>query len=176
MSAGDRVAHDRALYLSALACFNQGAYFECHDRLEDLWLRNRSPLRPFFQGLIQLAAAFHHVDQGRYTGAVGLFKAAGERLGPFAPVTLGLDVAPLLLAIAGCRRHAESLGPDGFSRFDRALIPRLAYQAPPLEVFAPHAGTEMRALPGHTWYWEREHGGIGRSGHGVAEAPGEGDA
>lgn len=166
----NRAEHDRLLYLRGLACFNARAFFESHDLLEDLWLRNRSALRPYFQGLIQLAAAFHHVTHGRYAGAVGLFRAAAERLAPFSPSTLGLEVAPLLLAIAACRRHAEDLGPERLRAFDPALMPRLVYRAPTPEEFAPHVGTALEPLRGHTWLWEREGGEHGRSADGFGGA------
>jgi predicted metal-dependent hydrolase len=35
----------------------------------------------FLQGLIQLAAAYHHVQRGTYSGGLRLFDAALEKLG-----------------------------------------------------------------------------------------------
>lgn len=136
------LARDRGLYLDGLASFNSGAYFASHDYLEDLWLRNRSPARPFLQGLIQLAAALHHLEQGRFVGLVALLKAASSRLQPFAPRMLGVDVAHLLLAIEACRVHAECLGPERLASFERTLLPRLSYVPPTLDEILPHAGTE----------------------------------
>ena len=49
--------------------FNRGLFFECHDTLEDLWSGIRGPARDFFQGLIQVAVAFHHVSNGNAPGA-----------------------------------------------------------------------------------------------------------
>lgn len=134
------VVRDLRLYLDGLACFNQGAHFECHEHLEDLWLRNRSELRPFFQGLIQLAAAFVHLERGRHVGFVALLKAAETRLAPFAPATLGVDVAHLLLETAACRIHAEGLEPHRLVDFDRSRMVRLRYTAPTVEEFWPHRG------------------------------------
>jgi len=45
--------------------FDQGAYWECHEVLEPLWLAADGLDRSFYQGVILLAAALH---QARTTG------------------------------------------------------------------------------------------------------------
>lgn len=171
----DRAAHDRGLYLRSLERFDARAFHESHDLLEDLWLRCRSPLRPYFQGLIQLAAAFHLLERGRYAGALALWRAAEARLAPFSPSVLGLELAPLLLAIGACRRHAEDLGPERLAEFDQALIPRLRYRPPTDPEFAPHAGTVVEPVRGRLWLWEREGGGEhGRSVEGAGSTAEDG--
>lgn len=139
-------AADLALYLEGLAAFDRGDYFESHELLEDLWLRNRSELRPFLQGLIQLAAAHHHLTLGRYVGAMALFDAGPWRLRPFAPSTLGLDVARLLLESEACRVHAEGLGPERLGEFDWTLRARAGVEPPTLEAFWPHRGVAPHPL------------------------------
>jgi predicted metal-dependent hydrolase len=132
---------DRALYLEGLDAFEAGRYFESHEHLEDLWLRNRSELRPFLQGLIQLAAAFVHLDAGRHRPTIALLNAAEARLAPFEPAALGVDVAHLLVATRAARVHAEDLGPQRLTEFDRAR--RVSLRRHPLapEEFFPHRGT-----------------------------------
>jgi len=46
-----------------LECFNSGLYYEAHDVLEDLWLRQgkEHPDHGFHKGLIQLAGGFVHL-------------------------------------------------------------------------------------------------------------------
>jgi hypothetical protein len=133
-------AGDFRLYLDGLACFDEGAFFECHELLEEVWLRDASALRPFFQGLIQLAAAFVHLQRGRHVGLVALLRAAEERLRPFAPATLGVDVAHLLLETTACRIHAESLEPHRLADFDPSLMVRLRFTPPTMEEFWHHRG------------------------------------
>jgi predicted metal-dependent hydrolase len=56
----------------------------------------------FLQGLIQLAAAYHHVQRGTLRGAVRLFEAALRRLAAFPPGFGGIDRAP---AEEAARQH-----------------------------------------------------------------------
>ncbi|MGB0742301.1 MAG: DUF309 domain-containing protein, partial [Planctomycetaceae bacterium] len=49
--------------------FNEGEFFACHDVLEDLWTEQVCPERTFLQGLIQLAVALHHFEEGNLGGA-----------------------------------------------------------------------------------------------------------
>lgn len=72
--------------------FNAGRYFECHDTLEDLWSGIRGPSRDFFQGLIQVAVAFHHLGNGNRAGARSLLEKALGRLEKYGDAHLGLDL------------------------------------------------------------------------------------
>jgi predicted metal-dependent hydrolase len=65
--------------------FNARRFFEAHEAWEELWLGNRSELSEFLRGLIQLAAAYHHLQRGTFRGAVRLFDAALERLSRYPP-------------------------------------------------------------------------------------------
>jgi len=61
----------------AVLDFNETAFFECHEVLEDLWrpMGSEQPLRTFIQGWIQLAVGFHHWQQNNVTGAYNLLQA-----------------------------------------------------------------------------------------------------
>ena len=61
-----------------LAHFNAREFFEAHEAWEELWLVEAEPEKTFLQGLIQLAAAFHHYGRGNLRGARSLL-AAGHR-------------------------------------------------------------------------------------------------
>ena len=54
----------------ALALFKAGHYFECHELLEtQLWLNETDTTQKrFYQGLIHLAVAQHHCQQGNPGG------------------------------------------------------------------------------------------------------------
>jgi predicted metal-dependent hydrolase len=77
------------------AAFNRGAFFEAHDRWEDVWRSLDGPERGWVQGLIQVAAALHKLQGAHPQGCrrllhKGLAKLAG------APAELqGYDLARL---------------------------------------------------------------------------------
>jgi len=58
-------------------CWNDGRFFEAHETLEPRWIHERDP---GLQGLIQLAAAFHHLQKGNTRGARTMLQRAIPRL------------------------------------------------------------------------------------------------
>src|SRR3984893_9241002 len=94
-------------YEGYFICFNEQKYYEAHDVLEHLWLKEEGPPHQFFKGLMQLAGAFvhlqkqdrrpeHSTDGRRLHPAWRLFKLAQTNLEPFSPTFLGLDVRSVL--------------------------------------------------------------------------------
>ena len=66
-----------AHYLGYFDCFNRQLFYEAHDVLEDLWLKDRHGADGnFYKGLIQLAGAFVHLQKNRLCPAAALFKLA----------------------------------------------------------------------------------------------------
>jgi predicted metal-dependent hydrolase len=74
-----------------ISLFNQQHFWHAHEAWEVLWLVARGDDKTFLQGLIQLAAAYHHVQRGTYRGAMRLFDAALRRLSPFPDGHFGID-------------------------------------------------------------------------------------
>ena len=107
--------------------FNAGWYFESHETLEDLWMVTPYPERQFFQGIIQLAAAFVHLARREYPGIFKLLDASEEKLREFAPAMFGVDVDGVLEGIARVRREFEVLGPDRFTEWNESKRPRISY-------------------------------------------------
>ena len=106
-------------YTGYFTTFNEGRYYEAHDVLEHLWLRCRDANRIFYQGLIQIAGAFVHLekqflrpehpkDGKRLRPAVRLFRLGMEKIRPYGPVHLRLDVAALLELCAQQTREIEA--------------------------------------------------------------------
>jgi len=85
-----------APYLEALRLFNEGAYFESHEVLEDLWRVTSGEDRRFYQGLIQLAVVLHHLRRGNATGAANVLATCRRHLQPYRPRWRGLSVDELL--------------------------------------------------------------------------------
>jgi predicted metal-dependent hydrolase len=68
-------------YLGYFDHFNRGLFYEAHDVLEQLWLKDRpGPNGSFYKGLIQLAGAFVHLRRERLRPAAALFKLADANL------------------------------------------------------------------------------------------------
>ena len=75
--------------------FNAGKFFEAHEVWEELWLAETEPEKTFLQGLIQLAAAFHHAGRGNSRGAQSLLAAGIVKLNRFPDDHRGLALAEL---------------------------------------------------------------------------------
>ncbi len=76
--------------------FNERRYFESHEVWEALWHDVGGDERQLLQGLIQLAAAYHHLAHGNRSGAEYLYRRGRERLSRWVPARAGLPVAELL--------------------------------------------------------------------------------
>jgi len=105
-------------YEGYFICFNKQNYYEAHDVLEHLWLKDRGPTHQFFKGLIQLAGAFVHLqkqyqrpehptDGRRLRPAWRLFKLAQTNLEPYLPAFLDLDVRSVLELCSSNMRAIE---------------------------------------------------------------------
>ncbi|HXX44299.1 MAG TPA: DUF309 domain-containing protein [Candidatus Acidoferrales bacterium] len=81
-----------------IAHFNAREFFEAHEAWEELWLRAQEPQKAFLQGIIQVAAAFHHYQRGNSNGAKSLLAAGITKLEGFSPSHGGIDLAALLAA------------------------------------------------------------------------------
>lgn len=60
--------------------FNAGRYWEAHESWEGLWLASQTEMKPFLQGLIQIAAAYLHLRRLNFSGAGRLFDSGLRRL------------------------------------------------------------------------------------------------
>ncbi len=76
--------------------FNQRSFYLCHDILEALWMQANQPQKAFYQGLLQIAVAFYHLENANWQGTVTLLGAGIYRLGPYQPVYSGVDVKALV--------------------------------------------------------------------------------
>jgi len=73
-----------------------GRYFEAHEELEQAWRAAEAEERDFFQGLVHVAVAWYQAGRGRPVATARQLEKAARRLGPFAPVHRGVDVAGVL--------------------------------------------------------------------------------
>lgn len=84
---------------AGILLFNSGDFFKAHEVWEEIWLVAAEPEKTFLQGLIQLAAAFHHYSRGNRNGAQSLIAAALTKLEKFPDSCGGVNLAALRLAV-----------------------------------------------------------------------------
>jgi len=82
-------------FARGVAHFNAREFFEAHEVWEELWLRAPAPEKTFLQGLIQIAAAFHHYQRGNFSGAKSLLSAGLAKIEGCTPSRRGIDVSGL---------------------------------------------------------------------------------
>jgi predicted metal-dependent hydrolase len=62
--------------------FNRGEFFVAHERWEEVWQVLKGTERRAVQGLIQIAAALHHLKEGRGDPAARLLEKGLMKLSP----------------------------------------------------------------------------------------------
>lgn len=115
-------------FYRALDEFNDGYYFESHETLEDLWMVTPLPARTFFQGVIQLAAAFVHYYRREYPGILKLLDAAIDKLADFTPKQFGVDVTRLVADATVARDAIAALGEEQLAVWRPEGIPRIRFR------------------------------------------------
>ncbi|HET9765527.1 MAG TPA: DUF309 domain-containing protein [Thermoanaerobaculia bacterium] len=91
----------RELVEEGTRLFHAGDYFAAHEAWEEVWRSTTPEPRDLFQGLVQLAAAFHHLhERRRLDVARRVLGKAKRRLAGVAPAAAGVDVAALLGELA----------------------------------------------------------------------------
>lgn len=102
--------------------FNEGLFYESHDVLEQLWLKQKKkPNFEFYKALIQLAGAFVHLQKERLQPAAALFRLSQGYLGKYPDQHELLDVAAVRAEIKKWLSYLESH----------------SFQMNPLKEFAP---------------------------------------
>ena len=80
----------------AIQEFNEGAYWDCHETLEEVWLNTPYPLRFFYHSIIKAAVGFHHLGRRNRHGARVKLSDCVRLLRLFPPEYLGVRTGRLL--------------------------------------------------------------------------------
>jgi hypothetical protein len=105
----------------AIALFNAGEWYACHDGFEALWHETAGPMRPVLQGILQIAVAHLHLERGNLRGATILLGEGLGRLQGCGDQALGLELADLRQC---CRQRLLALQQQGAVP-DALPLPRL---------------------------------------------------
>jgi predicted metal-dependent hydrolase len=105
-----------------ISLFNAHHFWHAHEAWEERWLQASGDEKLFLQGLIQLAAAYHHVQRGTFSGGVRLFDAALAKLEGFADGWAGVDRAE---AVDAAKRHREKIARG--ENIEPSDFPKLGY-------------------------------------------------
>jgi predicted metal-dependent hydrolase len=105
-----------------LRLYDAGEFFAAHEAWESVWLRAQEPEKTFLQGLIQVTAAFHHLQRNNPQGTALLLQAALGRLehyparfGDISVTVLCDDIRAWLQALEA-DAPASQLGPESRKR------------------------------------------------------------
>lgn len=108
----------RALFAEGIAHFDRGEHFEAHERFEEIWRSSRPEPRDLFQGLVLVAAGFHHLwVRRRPDVAQRVLRRAVFRLERCDGVGCGVDLEALLVALAAWDRHLDGETPEPATPF-----------------------------------------------------------
>jgi uncharacterized protein len=99
------------LLARGIALFNHGAYFECHEVLEEAWTPERGERRLFLQSLIHVAVGLYHHTRGNPAGAQRQLRKALRKLAHYLPTCERIDTARLEREVLIVLHAIESGGP-----------------------------------------------------------------
>jgi predicted metal-dependent hydrolase len=133
---GSGLMADHPYYRAFFQCWNEQRYYEAHDVLEQVWLKDpiSSEDAQYFKGLIQAAGAFVHLQKqfehpahpkhGKRLGpAVRLFRLAEKNLEPFGAERHALDLAAFREMLSRYRGAVEA--GDGKNPWSPANAPKV---------------------------------------------------
>ena len=112
-------------FYTGIQDFNEEKFYEAHEVLEDLWHEYREDDRTFIQGLIQIAAAFYHLQCENYRGAISQLAKGKQKLERYSPAHHDIDVACLLSKVEEWMASVEKLQRDPSFRRAEEKFPKL---------------------------------------------------
>tara|TARA_B100000700_G_C14813146_1_gene746163 strand:- start:188 stop:574 length:387 start_codon:yes stop_codon:yes gene_type:complete len=109
-------------YIEAMKLFNSCEWYKAHDLFEEIWHETIGPDRQTLQGILQIAVAEVHLENGNKNGATILYGEALGRLRKSEIDSLGLDINKLCHCIS-VRLDFLQLGKD----ISKCCIPYLFF-------------------------------------------------
>ena len=94
-----------------IALFNRAHFFEAHEVLEDVWRAAPAEEKKFFQGLVQLAVAFHHHSTGNQIGMRSVMERGMRNLDGYPNGFYGIQLLPLKHSLNEWREALDNRHP-----------------------------------------------------------------
>lgn len=94
-------------YRVGVELFNQAAFFEAHEALEDVWREAPPPEKKFLQGLIQVAVALYHYSRGNAVGARSVLRRSLRNLSRYPDGFGGIHLVHLQGSISNWQRALD---------------------------------------------------------------------
>jgi predicted metal-dependent hydrolase len=91
-----------------LRLYDAGEFFAAHEAWESVWLKAPEPEKTFLQGVIQVTAAFHHLQRNNRLGTILLLQAALRRLDRYPPGFGGISLSLLCEDVRECLGKLEA--------------------------------------------------------------------
>jgi predicted metal-dependent hydrolase len=92
-----------------IVLFNHRLFFEVHEVLEAQWTQETGEEKQFLQGLIQIAVAFYHLENRNLRGALLLLQDGTEKITPYRPTFLGIELQEFIRELEACRTELAQL-------------------------------------------------------------------
>lgn len=110
------------------ALFDAHRFWDAHEAWEEVWQVERRPIRSFYQGLIQVAAGFHHwTVKQRPVGVQRNISRGVEKLDWYTPSYLGVDVDAMIAEAEQLRAEADGRDAEWLQRFPSERLPKFRW-------------------------------------------------
>jgi uncharacterized protein len=120
-----------AEWYQAIAQFQAGDYYACHDTIEAIWIDAIEPDKKFYQGVLQIAVACYHLHNCNWQGAVVLLGEGIGRLRNYPTPYGDIDVEKLRVDSYQLLQKLQEIGRDRIDTFveslatDRSILPTI---------------------------------------------------
>lgn len=109
------------LYIDYLIYFNRDQdYFECHEVLEELWLK--CDRDSFYKGMLQIAVGLYHFRNGNLRGARMMLQSAVELLEPYPSITQGIELERIVKEVRELLEGLTNADSDSFPYRDLTIV------------------------------------------------------
>ena len=106
----------------AIAQFNSGDYYACHDTLESIWNDAWQSDRAFYQGILQIAVGLYHLKSQNWHGAAILLGEGTSRLPAYLPDYQSIDVEALLTDSLLILQKVQTNGKEGIAEIWKQMV------------------------------------------------------